>query len=107
ASAVFALIAISIVFLAIALAVPYFGGRALNLEPADQITAMLAGSQKSLASGVPMAQVLFATSAVGMMVLPLMVYHQIQLMVCAVLAQHWGRRHAPAGESELSAQTGH
>ncbi|HHK1854759.1 TPA: bile acid:sodium symporter, partial [Pseudomonas aeruginosa] len=41
---------------------------------------------------VPMAKVLFATSAVGPMVLPLMLFHQIQLMVCAVLAQRYARR---------------
>ncbi|HET6195839.1 MAG TPA: bile acid:sodium symporter, partial [Acetobacteraceae bacterium] len=43
----------------------------------------------SLASGVPMANVLFAGSAVGAIVLPLMLFHQIQLMVCAVLAQRY------------------
>ncbi len=100
--ALFALIFISVVFLIIALVVTYVAARALDLNRADQITTMLAGSQKSLASGVPMAQVLFATSAVGMMVLPLMIYHQIQLMVCAVLAQHWGRK--TTEEDQLLAQ---
>lgn len=106
ASVVFMLVGFSLILLAVTLLVPYFGARALHLKPADQITAMLAGSQKSLASGVPMAQVLFATSAVGIMVLPLMIYHQIQLMVCAVLAQHWGRRHAPPPEGTLAAEGG-
>jgi len=48
--------------------------------------------EKSLASGVPMAKVLFAAPQVGMMLLPLMLFHQIQLMVCAVLAQRYGKR---------------
>ena len=61
-----------------------------NLE--DRITILFAGSKKSLATGVPMAQVLFATSAVGMIILPLMIFHQIQLMVCTVLAQRYARR---------------
>ncbi len=61
-----------------------------NLE--DRITILFAGSKKSLATGVPMAQVLFATSAVGMIILPLMLFHQIQLMVCTVLAQRYARR---------------
>ena len=39
-----------------------------------------------------MAKVLFAAHAVGAMVLPLMVFHQMQLMVCAVLAQRYARR---------------
>ncbi len=45
-----------------------------------------------MATGVPMAQVLFATSAVGTIILPLMIFHQIQLMVCAVLAQRYAQR---------------
>jgi sodium/bile acid cotransporter 7 len=50
------------------------------------------GSKKSLASGVPMAKVLFATSSLGVVILPLMLFHQIQLMVCAVLAQRFAQR---------------
>ena len=53
---------------------------------------MFCGSKKSLISGVPMAKVLFASSTVGAIVLPLMIFHQLQLMVCAVLAQRYARR---------------
>ena len=53
---------------------------------------MFCGSKKSLASGIPMAKVLFPPQAVGAVVLPLMLFHQMQLMVCAVLAQRWARR---------------
>ncbi|WP_287739985.1 bile acid:sodium symporter, partial [Diaphorobacter sp.] len=49
-------------------------------------------SKKSLVSGVPMAKVLFPSEAAGAIVLPLMVFHQMQLMVCAVLAQRYARR---------------
>jgi sodium/bile acid cotransporter 7 len=49
------------------------------------------GSKKSLASGVPMAKVLFAGGALGAVVLPLMLFHQLQLMVCAVLAQRYAQ----------------
>jgi sodium/bile acid cotransporter 7 len=42
-----------------------------------------------------MAKVLFAPSALGMVILPVMLFHQIQLMVCAVLAQKWGREKRP------------
>ena len=52
---------------------------------------MFCGSKKSLASGIPMAKVLFASHAVGAIVLPLMLFHQMQLMVCAVLAQRYAR----------------
>lgn len=93
-SALVGVIVISIVLLVISLFVAYWLGRGMGLDRADQITIMLAASQKSLASGVPMAQVLFAASVVGIMVLPLMIYHQIQLMVCSVIAQRWGDRSA-------------
>jgi len=53
------------------------------------VTIVFCGSKKSLATGVPMAGVLFGAAAIGPMLLPLLVFHQIQLMVCAVLAQHY------------------
>lgn len=103
-SALAGVIVISLILLVMSLAAAYWLGRSMGLDRADQITMMLAASQKSLASGVPMAQVLFASSVVGLMVLPLMIYHQIQLMACSVLAQRWGNRSAieEAGTAELS-----
>jgi sodium/bile acid cotransporter 7 len=47
---------------------------------------LLRGSKKSLASGLPMALVFFGTGAVGLIMLPLILFHQIQLFVCAVIA---------------------
>lgn len=67
-------------------------GRWLGFTVEDRITILFAGSKKSMATGVPMAQVLFAGSAVGALILPLMLFHQIQLMVCAVLAQRYAAR---------------
>ncbi|MDY7219859.1 bile acid:sodium symporter family protein [Denitrificimonas sp. JX-1] len=58
----------------------------------DEITIVFCGSKKSMATGIPMASVLFAGGAVGPAILPLMVFHQIQLMVCAVIAQHYAKR---------------
>ena len=75
--------------LAIALFATAQLGKRLGFSRADRITILFCGSKKSLASGVPMANVLFASSAVGAIVLPLMLFHQIQLMVCAVLAQRY------------------
>jgi solute carrier family 10 (sodium/bile acid cotransporter), member 7 len=66
-------------------------GRRLELSREDRIVVLFCGSKKSLASGVPIANVLFPAAAVGAMVLPLMLYHQLQLMVCAVLAQRYAR----------------
>jgi sodium/bile acid cotransporter 7 len=42
-----------------------------------------------------MAKVLFAPGALGMVILPVMLFHQIQLMVCAVLAARWAKRKQP------------
>lgn len=66
--------------------------RSLGFNKEDEITIVFCGSKKSMATGVPMAQVLFAGGAVGPAILPLMVFHQIQLMVCAVMAQNYARR---------------
>lgn len=65
--------------------------RRLGFNRADEITIVFCGSKKSLATGVPMAKVLFAGGSVGAIVLPIMIYHQIQLIVCAVIAQRYAR----------------
>jgi sodium/bile acid cotransporter 7 len=65
--------------------------RALGFARADRIAAMFCGSKKTLAAGVPMAKVIFAGHAgLGLILLPIMLYHQFQLLVCGVLAQRWG-----------------
>lgn len=69
-------------------------GRRLGFSLEDRITLLFAGSKKSLATGVPMAQVLFAGSAMGAVLLPIMVFHQIQLLVCAVLSKRFAARPA-------------
>lgn len=80
------------VLLAIVLFITMWASRALGFNKEDEITIVFCGSKKSMATGVPMAQVLFAGGAVGPAILPLMVFHQIQLMVCAVMSQQYARR---------------
>ena len=87
-----ALLGICALMLAIALGLATWTSRRLGFSKEDEITIVFCGSKKSLATGVPMAKVLFAPSALGMIILPVMLFHQIQLMVCAVLAQRWARR---------------
>lgn len=59
----------------------------------DEIVAVFCGSKKTLASGMPMAKLLFGGSAaMGVLVLPIMLYHQIQLFVCAVMARRYATR---------------
>jgi solute carrier family 10 (sodium/bile acid cotransporter), member 7 len=85
------LVVANVVLLALALGITSFASKRLGFNRADQITIVFCGSKKSLASGIPMAKVMFASHA-GAVVLPLMLFHQIQLMICAVLAQRWGAR---------------
>jgi sodium/bile acid cotransporter 7 len=89
---VLALVVVAGLMLALALGIATYASRRLGFSKEDEITIVFCGSKKSLASGVPMAKVLFAPSTLGMVILPLMLFHQIQLMVCAVLAQRWARR---------------
>lgn len=66
--------------------------RALGFSREDRIAAIFCGSKKTLASGVPMAKLMFgAHPAMGVILLPIMVYHQLQLIVGGILAQRWGR----------------
>lgn len=55
----------------------------------DRIAIQFCGTKKSLATGVPMASVLFAGQSIGLIVLPLMIFHQLQLLACAALASHY------------------
>ncbi len=66
--------------------------RLVHLKRGDQIALLFCGSKKSLVSGVPMASVLFTASSVGAIVLPLMLFHQIQLIACAFIARAYERR---------------
>ncbi|MBB4102089.1 bile acid:sodium symporter family protein [Allorhizobium borbori] len=86
------IVVINIVLLAIALSISMFGSRALGFSKEDEIAITFCGSKKSLASGVPMANAIFAGQNIGAIVLPLMLFHQIQLMACAVIAQRYAAR---------------
>lgn len=86
------LLAVSAILLALALLATRTAARLLRFKVEDEITTVFCGSKKSLASGVPMAQVMFPGHAVGVILLPLMIFHQLQLMVCAVLAERYARR---------------
>ncbi|WMN15663.1 bile acid:sodium symporter family protein [Pseudomonas piscis] len=90
------------ILLGLVLLASSFLGKLLGFDQEDRITILFCGSKKSLATGVPMAQVLFAGSTMGVLILPLMLFHQIQLMVCAVLAQRYAKR--PESVSEMMGQ---
>jgi sodium/bile acid cotransporter 7 len=85
--------------LGLVLTITAASARALGFAKPDEITIVFCGSKKSLASGVPMASILFPGAAAGVALLPLMIYHQIQLMACAVIAQRYAKRQDTAGET--------
>lgn len=80
------------VVFALVMAVMLALSRRLGFTRADRIAAMFCGSKKTLASGVPMAKLIFgAHPGLGLILLPIMIYHPLQLIVCGVLAQRWAR----------------
>ena len=64
----------------------------LNFSREDRITAQFCGSKKSLVQGSVMANVLFPGSMAGVVLLPIMMYHALQLIVASMLAQAMARR---------------
>jgi sodium/bile acid cotransporter 7 len=101
------LLAVAGALLAVVLVVTSQVSRRLGFSRPDQITIVFCGSKKSLATGLPMATVLFGGSSVGLVVLPVMLFHQIQLLVCAVLAPRYAAepdgQPRPAGASLATA----
>jgi sodium/bile acid cotransporter 7 len=86
------------VLLAAVLGLTRLIARRAGFSREDEVTIVMCGTQKSLVSGVPMARVLFAGPEIGLTLLPMMIYHQLQLMVCAVVARRYGELAAQAVE---------
>jgi solute carrier family 10 (sodium/bile acid cotransporter), member 7 len=80
---------IVLLLLGMAFLTSYLLGRALGLSREDRITLFYSGAHKSLATGAPMARILFPAATAGLIVIPLMLYHQMQLMISAWLATRW------------------
>ncbi|RYE81891.1 MAG: bile acid:sodium symporter [Hyphomicrobiales bacterium] len=83
---------IDIVLLAIVLVATTVTSRKLGFSKEDEIAIVFCGSKKSMATGIPMAGILFPGQAMSVIVLPLMLFHQIQLFACATIAQRYARR---------------
>ncbi|WP_310532614.1 bile acid:sodium symporter family protein [Novosphingobium sp.] len=93
ALAILLMAALCSALLAIALLLTTVASRALGLSTEDEIAAVFCGSKKSLANGAPIGKVIFGASpALGLILIPLLLYHQIQLIVCAVLARRYCAR---------------
>ena len=96
------LLVVDATLLAAVLAITTYGSRLLGFSRADEVTIVFCGSKKSLASGLPMATVLLAGQSLGLIVLPLMLFHQIQLMVCAWLAKRYAKNQTDIAAGALS-----
>ena len=57
-----------------------FAARRLGFSREDEIAIVFCGSKKSLVTGIPMANALFAGTSLGLVVLP--------LMICSPIAAH-------------------
>lgn len=66
-------------------------GKLCGLPAADRAALFYCGSTKSLASGLPIASILFAPEMVGAIILPTMIYHMTQLLLCAYVSQKAAR----------------
>lgn len=88
--------AVVAILLAVGLLVTHAGSRVLGFAHADEVATVFCGSQKSLVAGIPIASVLFAGPTLGLVVLPIMIYHPMQLVVCAWLARRYASRPIPA-----------
>ncbi|KOT63697.1 MULTISPECIES: bile acid:sodium symporter family protein [Streptomyces] len=99
------LLGVEAVLLALMLTITSYGSKKAGFPRGDRIAITFAGSKKSLAAGLPMATVLFGGGA-GLAVLPLMLFHQMQLMVCAVLAKRYAARVPEEAGAGAAADTG-
>ncbi|HEX8595960.1 MAG TPA: bile acid:sodium symporter family protein [Pseudomonas sp.] len=84
----------SAALLAVILLLTTTTARLLKFNHADKVAAVFCASKKSLAAGAPMAALIFANNpALGLILLPIMIYHPMQLIVCSVMAESYATRH--------------
>lgn len=92
-----------VLLLSLVLIINYLASRLFGFSRPDEIVVLFCGSKKSLANGVPMANILFPASAVGIIVLPLMIFHQVQLMVCSFIAGRYKKTNELQAKKEKTA----
>lgn len=85
------LVVCCLVILAVMLWFTWWLAHRLGFSREDAIAIQFCGTKKSLATGLPMATVLFAGQPIGLIMLPLMVFHQAQLMACSWLASRYAQ----------------
>ncbi|HEY0287805.1 MAG TPA: bile acid:sodium symporter family protein [Pseudomonas sp.] len=82
------------VLLAVILLMTTGTARLLKFNHADKVAAVFCASKKSLAAGAPMAALIFGDNpGLGLILLPIMIYHPLQLIVCSVMAEAYATKH--------------
>jgi sodium/bile acid cotransporter 7 len=94
-----AVVVLDLIVLSLVIAATTAISRRFHFSTEDEIAIVFCGSKKSMAGGIPMANILFPGHAVGLIVLPLMIFHQAQLFVCATLARRYAARGAAPAAS--------
>lgn len=84
-------LALCLLILGLMLWLTWWMAKRLGFNREDMIAIQFCGTKKSLATGLPMATVLFANLPVGLIVLPLMIFHQAQLMACSAIAARYAK----------------
>ena len=87
-----ALVLVNALLLALALLSTSAAGKLLRFPPADRIAILFCGSKKSLIAGVPMANIIFSPELASVIILPLMFFHQMQLVACSLLARRFANK---------------
>ena len=87
-------LAVVTLLLALAMGIMVAAGRITHMPHQDRAVLFFCGSTKSLASGLPIATAIFPAATVGATVLPVMIYHMTQLLVCSAIAQRMARARA-------------
>jgi sodium/bile acid cotransporter 7 len=85
------LLALVGVFLVVGFVGAWLLGGLLELRRDDRIAFLFAGAQKSIALGAPLASVLFPPAVAGLLLLPVLTYHLLQLVISAPLAGRLNR----------------
>jgi len=90
------LLALTVGLLAGMLTLTTLASRALGFSREDEVAGVFCGSKKSLVNGAPIAKVIFGASpTLGVIMLPLLFYHPLQLIVCSLLARRYAARAGP------------
>ncbi len=88
-----------ILMLGLVLLITLLAARTLGFDRSDEAALVFCGSQKSLVSGVPIANALVSGAAIGPILLPIMLYYPMQVLVCAWMARRYAAAEQPIVEN--------